>query len=206
MAWRGQGGKRAKGRRGGGQDPEQENSAWLAELEREAAQAGDDEDDWASTLRGRRASGPSPPAPPTSEPSWAPTPDLSPPPPSGPDLFDPDPGDAGTSPWSADPPPRDPSPAPDPDWSSWRAPAADPYEAPRSHDWGPQGSDPGEGWQPAGVDTPTGVWSPVGSEPDYPPPTARERDYPAPAGGEPAYPGPVGQEPDYTTPTSREPE
>ena len=50
MAWRGQGGKRAKGRRGG-QDPELENNAWLAELEREAAQAGDDEDDWESTLR-----------------------------------------------------------------------------------------------------------------------------------------------------------
>ena len=30
MAWRGQGGRRAKGRRGGDQDPEQENSAWLA--------------------------------------------------------------------------------------------------------------------------------------------------------------------------------
>ncbi|HSK36974.1 MAG TPA: hypothetical protein VLA80_09575, partial [Actinomycetota bacterium] len=65
MSWRGQGGRRAKGRRGD-QDPELDNTAWLAELEREAAQAGDDEDeeDWASTLRGRRSPGPPPPAPP----------------------------------------------------------------------------------------------------------------------------------------------
>ena len=55
MSWRGQGGKRAKGRRGD-QDPELDNTAWLAELEREAAAQADedDEDDWASTLRGRR--------------------------------------------------------------------------------------------------------------------------------------------------------
>ena len=48
MSWRGQGGRRAKGRRGD-QDPELDNTAWLAELEREAAaQADDDEDDWVS--------------------------------------------------------------------------------------------------------------------------------------------------------------
>ena len=54
MSWRGQGGKRAKGRRGD-QDPELDNTAWLAELEREAAAQADDddEDDWASTLRQR---------------------------------------------------------------------------------------------------------------------------------------------------------
>ena len=63
MSWRGQGGKRAKGRRGD-QDPELDNTAWLAELEREAAQADDDEDDWASTLRGSRSSVP-PPGPAT---------------------------------------------------------------------------------------------------------------------------------------------
>jgi hypothetical protein len=206
MAWRGQGGKRAKGRRGG-QDPELDNSAWLAELEREAAQAGDDEDDWASTLRGRRASGPSPPTPPpqvppTSEPSWAPPPE--PPPPSGHSLFDADPGATGASPWSTDPPPRDPAPAPDPDWSSWRPPSPDPFEPPRSDDWaGSRGSDHGEGWQSAGVDTPTGAWSPV--EPDYPAPPAREPDYPAPAGREPEYPDrPVDGEPDYPAPAARE--
>ena len=200
MSWRGQGGRRAKGRRG--QDPEIDNTAWLAELEREAAQAGDDEDDWASTLRGRRASGPSPPAPPTSEPSWAPTSDPSPPPPSGHGLFDADPGDAGASPWSSPPPP---DPDPDPDWSSWRPPAADPFEAPRGHDWGGSGGDHGEGWQPAGVDTPTGAWSPVGGEPDYPPPS-RGRDYLAPAAREPEYPGPVGRDSEYPAPPAREPD
>ncbi|HEX3214393.1 MAG TPA: hypothetical protein VH016_17635, partial [Actinomycetota bacterium] len=76
MSWRGQGGKRAKGRRGD-QDPELDNTAWLAELEREAAaKADDDEDDWASTLRGRRpptapSLSPAPPPPqPSSEPAW----------------------------------------------------------------------------------------------------------------------------------------
>jgi hypothetical protein len=57
MAWRGQGGRRAKGRRGD-QDPALDSTAWLEELEREAAQAEDDEEDWASTLRGRRVGGP----------------------------------------------------------------------------------------------------------------------------------------------------
>ena len=38
MSWRGQGGRRARGRRGD-QDPELDQTAWLAELEREAAQA-----------------------------------------------------------------------------------------------------------------------------------------------------------------------
>ena len=75
MSWRGQGGRRAKGRRGE-QDPELDNTAWLAELEREAAQADDDEDDWASTLRSRRSSAPppGPDPPPVGESSWAPDP------------------------------------------------------------------------------------------------------------------------------------
>ena len=64
MSWRGQGGKRAKGRRGD-QDPELDNTAWLAELEREAAQADEDEDDWASTLRSRRGAGERSPGPPS---------------------------------------------------------------------------------------------------------------------------------------------
>ncbi|HEY7605895.1 MAG TPA: hypothetical protein VID07_03830, partial [Actinomycetes bacterium] len=63
MSWRGQGGgKRAKGRRGD-QDPELDNTAWLEELEREAAQADEDEDDWASTLRSRRGGGGGSPVP-----------------------------------------------------------------------------------------------------------------------------------------------
>ena len=74
MAWRGQGGgKRAKGRRGD-QDPELDNTAWLAELEREAAaQADDDEEDWASTLRGRRSPGPTSPPPGATDPGRAPS-------------------------------------------------------------------------------------------------------------------------------------
>jgi hypothetical protein len=205
MSRRGQGGRRAKGRRGG-QDPELENTAWLAELEREAAQAADDEDgdDWASTLRGRRSPTPpppAPPAPPASEPGWAPPPDPSALPPAlppadyGVDLDGAGPGSAGTGAWSADPAPQDPPPAPEPDWSSWRQPAADPFdaspgpgfadpfEAPRGpvpadpapegpgQDWDGSRGGGDQGWQPAGVDTPTGAWSPsepVGREPDYP--------------------------------------
>ena len=200
MSWRGQGGRRAKGRRGG-QDPELENTAWLAELEREAAQAGDDEDedDWASTLRGRRSPDPpppDPPAPPASEPGWAPPPDPSSPPPADDRLYGAGPGGPGTGAWSDDPAPQDPPPAPDPDWSSWRQPAGDPFDAspgpaspdlfdaPRGpvpagpapegpgQDWdGSRGSVGDQDWQPADVDTPTGAWSPsepVGREPDYP--------------------------------------
>jgi hypothetical protein len=83
MAWRGQGGgKRAKGRRGD-QDPELDNTAWLAELEREAAAQADDdeEEDWASTLRGRRSPAPTSPPPGASDPGWAPS-DPAPSPPS----------------------------------------------------------------------------------------------------------------------------
>jgi hypothetical protein len=100
MSWRGQGGKRAKGRRGD-QDPELDNNtAWLAELEQEAAARADDEDedDWASTLRGRRASGPDPaaaPGPPPHEPSWAP--DPGPPPPLDDRSYGPGPGGASTA-------------------------------------------------------------------------------------------------------------
>ena len=72
MSWRGQGGRRAKGRRGD-QDPELDNTAWLAELEREAAQADDDEDDWASSLRGRRSPATPPePVAPAPDPGWPP--------------------------------------------------------------------------------------------------------------------------------------
>jgi hypothetical protein len=133
MAWRGQGGRRAKGRRGD-QDPELDNStAWLAELEQEAAARGDDEDedDWASTLRSRRSTGPGPasdpvpgafdpvpgaaPDPPSylSEPGWAPDPGPPPPPDEppyglGPEgagpAYRPDAGHGyGSDAWSADP-------------------------------------------------------------------------------------------------------
>src|SRR5919107_1388713 len=127
--WRGQGGRRSKGRRGD-QDPELDNTAWLAELEREAAQADDDEDedDWADTLRSRRAGGggsPGPqrpvypaPGPPTDAPPPAPRPSAS-------SAFEqaPPAGDPG---WAAQDP-RDA--AADPDWA-WRRSAPDPYGEP----------------------------------------------------------------------------
>jgi len=215
MSWRGQGGKRARGRRGG-QDPELDSTAWLAELEREAAQAGDDEDeddDWASTLRGRRSPAPppppvppaaerhgwAPPVPPAAEPEWAPPPDPSAAPRDH-GGYGAEPAGDRSSAWSADPAPQDPSPAPEPDWSSWREPAdsfesprgpasTDAYEPPRGplsadpfdaspaapqgpgQDWGGSRERDDQGWQSAGVDTPTGAWSPgepVGREPDYP--------------------------------------
>jgi hypothetical protein len=160
MSWRGQGGRRAKGRRGD-QDPELDNTAWLAELEREAAARGDDEDedDWASTLRGRRSTGPAPaaPGPPPPGPSWAPDPGPPPPDdrsygsgadgagtpqgPGGDATYEPGRTAYGSDAWSADPAPRDrplnadpgppvpPPPDPDPDWS-WRPPAPDAYGEP----------------------------------------------------------------------------
>jgi hypothetical protein len=192
MAWRGQSGKRAKGRRGD-QDPELDNTAWLEELEREAAQADDDEEeDWASTLRGRRSATPPPTAPPPQPP--------------------PDPGWAGSTGhrgetaestgWGADPGPDNTVAASDPDWS-WHPPSADAFGEPARTDpdpgwdrygspadaqnWsdpasgtdprgadefgGAAGADHVGGWQSAGVDTPTGAWDPVepvGREPDYP--------------------------------------
>jgi hypothetical protein len=233
MAWRGQGGgKRAKGRRGD-QDPELDNTAWLAELEREAAAQADDdeEEDWASTLRGRRSPGPTSPPPGASGPDWAPSdPDWAPPGPAPSPPSDyrhlgvdpiPAPGDPipppptpipsppDPIPAPADPFPAPPDPIPDPDWS-WRPSGPDSYGEPAGQaDLGPAGPEPygepgrtaypdpdpppfGEprrdvgagtdwdgpaadqddgGWRSAGVDTPTGTWSPeepVGREPDYP--------------------------------------
>jgi hypothetical protein len=221
MSWRGQGGKRAKGRRGD-QDSELDNTSWLADLEREAAQADEDEDDWASTLRSRRAgSGPAGP---------------------------PDPGYPAPSPSSAGSPDQAP-PGADPDWA-WRPPASDPYGEPppgreefggHGHHPAPEAdwSDPGTGsWStvdPLATDpgdslgrgagyrngrdpgygdigTPN---APSGPDPGYAPgpgpdyPAAAEPGYPdAPLAGrganEPAgYPEPpeaeppVGREPDY---------
>jgi hypothetical protein len=200
MSWRGQGGKRAKGRRGE-QDPEPDNTAWLAELEREAAaQADDDEDDWASTLRGRRSSvpPPGPDPPPAGEPSWAPDPG----PPDRRYLgMDPEPPTSSS--WSADPAPQDPPPTPQTpgsDWSSWRPTDPGAYGGPpparEELDPGPGAgtdtgwSDPTDGgWQPAGADTPTGAWPPV--PPPTPDPLAR--DPLDQAGHEPDYPALFGE-------------
>ena len=200
MSWRGQGGKRAKGRRGD-QDPEVENTAWLAELEEAAAQdddEDDDEDDWASTLRGRRP--PAPPPQPPPEPEWAPPPDQRPvasSPAADPDWSwrSPDAGafDEEAAATQADP---------DPGWEGYREaarpdPARDAFGDGAVDDQAPdafgdadgwEGSQPGHrgwddpagaaaddgtgGWRPAGVDTPTGAWDAVE-------PVGREPDYPA---------------------------
>jgi hypothetical protein len=211
MSWRGQGGKRAKGRRGD-QDPELDNTAWLAELEREAAaQADEDEDDWASTLRGRRSPVPSPapapPRPPRPEDDWAPDPAPSPAPDDR--LAGAGPGaDQGTYAWSGDPAPPPATPDPEPDWS-WRRPAADAFGAPEGPsgtaqgpdladgtEWGEPRGDAGDGWRSAGLDTATGAWSPV--EPDAPAPAGPYPGY-DPVDPGPGYPAgePVGREPDY---------
>jgi hypothetical protein len=182
MSWRGQGGKRAKGRRG--QDPELDNTAWLAELEREAAQAGDDEDeeDWASTLRGRRSPGPPPPDPPAAERrGWAPpTPD---PPASGADPGWAPPA-SGADPGWAPPAP----PTPEPGW----APPPDPPSAP-APDYGGYGGDLAGGgagaWStdPAAQDPPPAPdpdwssWRPPAPDPFEPPHRPVPAD-PAPAG------------------------
>jgi hypothetical protein len=166
MAWRGQGGgKRAKGRRGD-QDPELDNTAWLAELEREAAAQvdDDDEEDWASTLRGRRSSGPTSPPPGATDPGWAPSApapsdwapsDPAPSPPSDyrhlgvdpipapgepiPPPPTPIPAPPDPIPAPADPFPAPPDPIPDPDWS-WRQPGPDSYGEPVGQaDLGPSG-------------------------------------------------------------------
>jgi hypothetical protein len=141
MSWRGQGGRRAKGRRGD-QDPELDNTAWLAELEREAAQADDDEEeDWARTLRGRRSPAPPPPTPAPqspSDPGWAPPGDHRAPgarPGGAGSGYGP--GSEGGGPgWAADPAPQDTASAPDLD-SSWRPPAGDAFGRPAQTDADP---------------------------------------------------------------------
>ena len=221
MSWRGQGGRRAKGRRGD-QDPELDNTAWLAELEREAAQADDEEDDWASTLRSRRSPGPAaaaPPPPPAPDPGWAPPdrpppdPGWSPPAPAPPGHRFPD-AEApasGADLWADSPSPHDPPadrPAPDPDWS-WR-PAPDAYGEPPREPFGEHrnGTEPGAGWDrpravPADWGSPAAQaddgWQPGGADaatgawspPDPSAYGAGEADYPV--GREPDYPALFGE-------------
>jgi hypothetical protein len=165
MSWRGQGGKRAKGRRGD-QDPELDNTAWLAELEREAAAQADDddEDDWASTLRGRRpptapSLSPAPPSQPSSEPGWAP--------PSDHRHQGAEPGGAGPGQepdaWAADPGLGDTSSAPDPDWS-WRPSTADAFEEPGASTQ----ADPDAGWERYGGASPGPFTEAFGGAPPDP--------------------------------------
>src|SRR6266511_5278294 len=107
MSWRGQGGKRARGRRGD-QDSDLDNTAWLEELEKAATEQDDEEDEWASKLRRRRSQDPEPPAPrapdpPRRAPELPRAPvahDLSPYPP------------LGSEPAAPPPPPSSPGPGP----------------------------------------------------------------------------------------------
>jgi hypothetical protein len=216
MSWRGQGGgRRAKGRRGD-QDPELDNTAWLAELEREAAaQADDDEEDWASTLRGRRS--PTPPAPSSAspapaapadpgrapadpgrvpaDPGWAPA-DPAPPPPS--DYAWSDAGsDTGAGAWSDDPVAADPLPDPDPDWA-WRQPAGGGYGEPTARsDPDPAaeafgeprpGAGAGTDWGGPAVDPGDGGWRSAGA--DTPTETWSAEE---PVDREPDYPALFGE-------------
>jgi hypothetical protein len=111
MSWRGQG-RRARGRRGD-QDAEHDSTAWLEELEKAAADQDDDEEEWASKLRGRRPHTPEPPRPPATDP---PAPRAPDPPGRAPELprapvahdLSPYPPLGGES---AAPPPPPPSPA-----------------------------------------------------------------------------------------------
>jgi hypothetical protein len=229
MSWRGQGGRRAKGRRGD-QDPELDNTAWLAELEREAAQADDDEDDWADTLRSRRAGGGGSPGPQRpGYPAPGPPPADAPPPaprPSASSAFEqaPPADDPG---WAVQDP-RDA--APDPDWA-WRQPGLDPYgepppgrgefgspQGPAQEEFGSAGQrgapeadlpgsprDPGNGgWHGAGADAPTGAWSPSDSftsDSFTSDPGYAPSEPPYSGFSEPAYPDAplAGREPNYPT-------
>jgi hypothetical protein len=96
MSWRGQG-KRARGRRD--QDADLDNTAWLEELERAAAEhdQDDDEEEWASKLRRRRSQQPEPP------------PRAPDPPPGSTGAPLRDPTDRGTPSGSPGPPRPDPS-------------------------------------------------------------------------------------------------
>jgi hypothetical protein len=219
MSWRGQGGRRAKGRRGD-QDPELDSTAWLAELEQEAAQADDDEeDDWADTLRGRRsraapdppAAAPPPPPQQWSEPSWAPPPDPAPQAPASDDqLFGTEPAAAGPDPWSTEPAYQEPPPAsalapdpvaaPDPDWSAWRPATADAFgePSPAAPEAGGGGfAEPGPaagaepGWSGSGDEPGDGAWRSAGM--DTPTGTWEPVEPVEPVGREPDYPALFGE-------------
>jgi hypothetical protein len=175
------GGKRAKGRRGD-QDPELDNTAWLAELERAAATQADDddEDDWASTLRGRRS-----PNPPASDPGWVPS---NPPPSPPPDHrhLDPDPAAAG--------------PAYGPgDGSTYGLGGGSEYGSGDDSAYGPEG---GSAYGPgSGLGDRSSVWSaaPSTSDPMPPPPSPMPpppEPIPAPPDPIPAPPDPMPTPPD----------
>jgi hypothetical protein len=152
MSWRGQG-RRARGRRG---DPEHDtdNTAWLEELERAAAEPDDQEEEWSSKLRRRRRpQDPGPAWPATPQPPAAPEPPQSAPapgPPSPPLNHDlsPYPPLGGEQ---LDPPPPAPEPYREPDY---RLLGMEPESRHATSDW-----DTG-GWSaPDPAPHSTGGWS-----------------------------------------------
>jgi hypothetical protein len=141
---RGQG-RRARGRRAD-QDVELENTAWLEELEKAAAEHDDEEEEWASKLRRRRSRSPEPPPPAAPDPPGS----SGGRPIGGSPWGPPDP----PGPWgSSDPPGGSPEP-PRPDPSGARAPELP--RAPVAHDLSP--------------------YPPLGGEPAPPPPPSRPAD------------------------------
>jgi len=173
MSWRGQG-RRAKGRRGD-QDAELDNTAWLEELEKAAADQDDqEEEEWASKLRRRRSQEPDPPAPRAPDPP-GPAPEL----PRAPVAHDLSPYPPLGSEPPAPPPPPSPAPGParepdyrllgmepdtrpggdwDADWdtgSSARGGAAADWTAPDPSPSAPSAAgDPGTDWS---------TWEPEGT-------------------------------------------
>jgi hypothetical protein len=117
MSWRGQG-RRARGRRGD-QEHDTDNTAWLEELERAAAEPDDQEEEWASKLRRRPSQDPGPVWPATPEPPAGPEPPRSAPAPGPPS---PPPLNHDLSPYPPlggerlDPPPPEPEPYREPDY------------------------------------------------------------------------------------------
>jgi hypothetical protein len=185
MSWRGQG-RRARSRRG--EDAGLENTAWLEELEKAAAEQDPDEEEWASKLRRRRSGEPEPPPLAPDPPPLAPDPPgRAQEPPREPAAHDlsPYPPLAGEP---APPPPSRPPPGParEPDYrllgmetdtrrqggdwdAGWdagspgRAGAAPDWAArdpsPGTADWAPQ--DPAPPAPAAGADWPD--WEPEGT-------------------------------------------
>jgi hypothetical protein len=162
MSWRGQG-RRAKGRRGD-QDAELDNTAWLEELEKAAAEQDEgEEEEWASKLRRRRSQEPDPPAPRAPDPP-SPAPEL----PRAPVAHDLSPyPPLGSEPPAPPPAPRPaPGPAQEPDY---RLLGMEPDTRPPGGDWDPD-------WD-------TGSSARGGAAADW---TARDPSPPAPsAAGDP---------------------
>jgi hypothetical protein len=211
MSWRGQG-RRARSRRG--EDAELENTAWLEELEKAAAEQDPDEEEWASKLRRRRSGEPEPPPLPPDPPGRAqelPRPpadhDLSPYPPLGSEPPAPPPSTPAPGP-AREPDYRLPGMEPDTrrqggDWDAgWDAES--PERAGAAPDWAARDPSPGTAARADGADWTTrdpspgsaggaaagGDWVPRDPSPPAPAAPGPGTDWPAwePEGaGEPEW-------------------